>query len=77
MAFSKTLSNLENSKDFKEMKLVKTKKLKGIFEGYIEEIYELSGEGRYSTIKLELERYNTSVESEITELQQAFDYMED
>ena len=72
-----SLSNLENSKDFKEMKLVKTKKLKGIFEGYIEEKYELSGEGRYSTIKLELERYNTSVESEITELQQALDYMED
>ena len=72
-----SLSNLENSKNFKDMKLVKSKKLSGIFEGYIEEKYELSGEGRYSTIKLELERYNTSVESEITELQQAFDYMED
>ena len=59
------------------MKLVKTKKLKGIFEGYIEEKFELEGEGRYSTIKIEAERFNSDVESEITELQQAFDYIED
>lgn len=72
-----SLSNLENYKDFKEMKLVKTKKLKGQFEGYVEEKYELEGEGRYSVIKLETERFNTNVESEIIELQQYFDYMED
>ena len=65
------------NKDYKEMKLVKIKKLKGQFEGYIEEKYELEGEGRYSTIKLELERFNTSVNSEIIELQQHFDYYED
>ena len=58
-------------------KLVKTKKLKGSLEGYIEEKYELESEGRYSTIKLELERFNSNVESEIIELQQYFDYMQD
>ena len=72
-----SLSNSESFKDYKEMKLVKVKKLKGQFEGYIEEKYELEGEGRYSTIKLELERFNTSVNSEIIELQQHFDYYED
>ena len=59
------------------MKLVKTKALKGQLEGYTEEKYELEGEGRYSTIKIEAERFNTSVASEIIELQQYFDYMED
>ena len=59
------------------MKLVKSKKLKVMFEGYVEEKYELEGEGRYSAIKLETERFNNSVESEIIELQQYFDYMED
>ena len=72
-----SLSNISSTKDYKDMTLVKTKTLKGDFEGYIEEKYELVGEGRYSTIKLELERYNTSVENEIIELQQAFDYIED
>ena len=72
-----SLSNLENSKNFKEMKLVKAKKLSGIFEGYIEEKFELEGEGRYSSIKLETERFNNIVESEIIELQQYFDYLED
>lgn len=72
-----SLSNLENSKNFKEMKLVKAKKLKGVFEGYVEEKFEFVGEGRYSTIKLETERFNSNVESEIIELQQYFDYLED
>lgn len=72
-----SLSNLENTKDFKEMKLVKTKKLKGQFEGYIEEKYELENEGRYSAIKIQTERFNNNIESEIIELQQYFDYMED
>ena len=72
-----SLSNLENSTDFKEMKLVKTKKLKGQLEGYVEEKYELEGEGRYSAIKLETERFNNTIESEIIELQQYFDYMQD
>ena len=72
-----SLANLESRKDFKEMKLVKSKKLKGIFEGYVEEKYELFGEGRYSSIKIENERFNNSVESEIIELQQHFDYIED
>ena len=72
-----SLSNTTTNKDFKDMKLVKSKILKGDFEGYIEEKYELSGEGRYSTIKLELERFNSNSENEIIELQQAFDYMED
>ena len=72
-----SLSNLENTKDFKEMKLVKTKKLKGQFEGYVEEKYELENEGRYSAIKIQTERFNNNIESEIIELQQYFDYMED
>ena len=72
-----SLSNLETGRDFKEMKLIKSKKLKGMFEGYVEEKYELEGEGRYSIIKLETERFNNSVASEIIELQQYFDYMED
>lgn len=72
-----SLSNSESFKDYKEMKLVKIKKLKGQFEGYIEEKYELEGEGRYSTVKLELERFNNNVASEIIELQQYFDYLED
>ena len=72
-----SMSNLENSKNYKEMKLVKTKKLKGNFEGYIEEKYELQGEGRYSTIKLEMQRFNNNVSTEILELQQYFDYLED
>ena len=59
------------------MKLVKAKKLSGIFEGYIEEKFELEGEGRYSSIKIEAERFNSDVESEIVELQQYFDYLED
>ena len=74
---NKVMWNLLSNKDFKEMKLVKSKVLKGDFEGYIEEKYELDGEGRYSTIKLELERFNSNSENEIKELQQAFDYMED
>ena len=72
-----SLSNLENSKNFKEMKLIKSKKLSGIFEGYVEEKYELQGEGRYSAIKLETERFNANVLSDIRELQQYFDYLED
>ncbi len=72
-----SLSNTTTNKDFKDMKLVKSKILKGDLEGYIEEKYELEGEGRYSTIRLELERFNSSNENEIIELQQAFDYMED
>lgn len=72
-----SMSNLENVKDYKEMKLVKTKKLKGDFEGYVEEKYELQGEGRYSTVKLELQRFNNNVTTEILELQQYFDYLED
>ena len=72
-----SLSDLENYKNFKEMKLVKSKKLKGQFEGYVEEKYELESEGRYSTIKLETERFNNNVASEIIELQQYFDYLED
>ena len=72
-----SLSNLENIKDYKEMKLVKTKKLKGDFEGYIEEKYELQGEGRYSAIKLDIEKFSSSAQTEVLELQQYFDYMED
>ena len=72
-----SMSNLENSKNYKEMKLVKTKKLKGDFEGYVEEKYELQGDGRYSTIKLEMQRFNNNVSTEILELQQYFDYLED
>ena len=71
------MSNLENVKDYKEMKLVKTKKLKGDLEGYIEEKYELQGEGRYSTVKLEMQRFSNNVATEILELQQYFDYLED
>lgn len=71
------MSNLENVKDYKEMKLVKTKKLKGDLEGYVEEKYELPGEGRYSTIKLEMQRFSNNVATEILELQQYFDYLED
>lgn len=71
------MSNLENVKDYKEMKLVKTKKLKGDLEGYVEEKYELQGEGRYSTVKLEVQRFNNNVATEILELQQYFDYIED
>lgn len=71
------MSNLENVKDYKEMKLVKTKKLKGDLEGYVEEKYELQGEGRYSTVKLEIQRFNNNVATEILELQQYFDYIED
>ena len=71
------MSNLENVKDYKEMKLVKTKKLKGDLEGYVEEKYELQGDGRYSTIKLEIQRFNNNVATEILELQQYFDYIED
>ena len=72
-----SMSNLENSKNYKEMKLVKTKKLKDDFEGYVEEKYELQGDGRYSTIKLEMQRFNNNVATEILELQQYFDYIED
>ena len=72
-----SMSTLENVKDYKEMKLVKTKKLKGDLEGYIEEKYELQGEGRYSTVKLEVQRFNNNVATEILELQQYFDYIED
>lgn len=72
-----SLSNLENVKDYKEMKLVKTKKLKGDFEGYVEEKYELQGEGRYSAIKLDLEKFSSSAQTEVLELQQYFDYLED
>lgn len=72
-----SMSTLENVKDYKEMKLVKTKKLKGDFEGYVEEKYELQGEGRYSTVKLEVQRFNNNVATEILELQQYFDYIED
>lgn len=72
-----SISNLENVKDYKEMKLVKTKKLKGDLEGYVEEKYELQGEGRYSTVKLEMQRFSNNVATEILELQQYFDYLED
>lgn len=71
------MSTLENVKDYKEMKLVKTKKLKGDLEGYVEEKYELQGEGRYSTVKLEMQRFSNNVSTEILELQQYFDYLED
>lgn len=72
-----SMSTLENVKDYKEMKLVKTKKLKGDLEGYVEEKYELQGEGRYSTVKLEMQRFSNNVATEILELQQYFDYLED
>ena len=72
-----SLSNAESIKDYKEMKLVKAKKLKGDLEGYVEEKYELQGEGRYSTIKLDMEKFTSSAQTEILELQQYFDYKED
>ena len=71
-----SISNLENVKDYKEMKLVKTKKLKGDLEGYVEEKYELQGEGRYSAVKLEMQRFDNDMVTEVLELQQYFDYME-
>ena len=72
-----SLSNMESKLDFKDMKLVKVKTLKGDIAGYIEEKYILEGEGRYSAIKLELEKFNNDVNTEISELQQMFDYLED
>lgn len=71
------LSNVSNQKDFKDMRRIKVKNLKGNLEGYVEEKYELEGEGRYSTIKIEAERFNNEMESEIIELQQYFDYVGD
>ena len=59
------------------MKLVKTSRLKGDLVAYVEEKSELQGEGRYSTVKLELQRFNNDVVTEILELQQYFDYIED
>ena len=73
----RTNKQIYMNKDYKEMKLVKTKKLKGDLEGYVEEKYELQGEGRYSTVKLEVQRFNNNVATEILELQQYFDYLED
>ena len=72
-----SLSNMESKLDFKDMKLVKVKTLKGDLAGYIEEKYILEGEGRYSAIKLELEKFNNDVNTEMSELQQMFDYLED
>ena len=72
-----SLSNIENDLNYKDMNLVKIKVLKGDFEGYIEEKYVLEGEGRYSAIKLELERFSEDVNVEVAELQQMFDYLED
>ena len=72
-----SLSNIENDLNYKDMTLVKVKTLKGDFEGYIEEKYVLEGEGRYSSIKLELERFSEDVNVEVAELQQMFDYLED
>lgn len=72
-----SLSNLESKTNYKDMTLVKVKTLKGDFEGYIEEKYVLEGEGRYSAIKLELERFSEDVNVEVAELQQMFDYLED
>ena len=68
---------MESKLDYKDMKLVKVKTLKGDLAGYIEEKYILEGEGRYSAIKLELEKFNNDVNTEISELQQMFDYLED
>ena len=68
---------MESKLDYKDMKLVKVKTLKGDLSGYIEEKYILEGEGRYSAIKLELEKFNNDVNTEISELQQMFDYLED
>lgn len=72
-----SLSNMESKLDYKDMKLVKVKTLKGDLAGYIEEKYLLEGEGRYSAIKLELEKFNSSVTVGVKELQQMFDYLED
>lgn len=72
-----SLSNIESKLDFKDMKLVKVKTLKGDLAGYIEEKYILEGEGRYSAIKLELEKFNSSIDVGVKELQQMFDYLED
>ena len=72
-----SLSNMECKLDFKDMKLVKVKTLKGDLAGYIEEKYILEGEGRYSAIKLELEKFNSSIDVGVKELQQMFDYLED
>ena len=72
-----SLSNMESKLDFKDMKLVKVKTLKGDLAGYIEEKYILEGEGRYSAIKLELEKFNSSIDVGVKELQQMFDYLED
>ena len=72
-----SLSNIESKLDYKDMKLVKVKTLKGDLAGYIEEKYILEGEGRYSAIKLELEKFNSSVTVGVKELQQMFDYLED
>ena len=72
-----SLSNMESKLDYKDMKLVKVKTLKGDLAGYIEEKYILEGEGRYSSIKLELEKFNSSVDVGVKELQQMFDYLED
>lgn len=72
-----SLSNAESTLNYKDMNLVKIKVLKGDFEGYIEEKYVLEGEGRYSAIKLELERFSEDVNVEVAELQQMFDYLED
>lgn len=72
-----SLSNMESKLDYKDMKLVKVKALKGDLAGYIEEKYILEGEGRYSAIKLEMQRFNNNVATEILELQQYFDYIED
>lgn len=72
-----SLSDIESKIDYKDMKLVKIKTLKGELAGYIEEKYILEGKGRYSAIKLELERYNSSIDLNVAELQQMFDYLED
>ena len=72
-----SLSDTEDNLDYKDMKLTKIKILKGQLAGYIEEKYVLEGKGRYSAIKLELERYNDSIDLKVAELQQMFDYLED
>ena len=72
-----SLSDVETDLNYKDMKLVKIKVLKGELAGYIEEKYILENKGRYSAIKLELERYNSSIDLNVAELQQMFDYLED
>ena len=72
-----SLSNIESKLEYKDMKLVKVKALKGDLAGFIEEKYILDGEGRYSAIKLELEKFNSSIDVGVKELQQMFDYLED